>query len=183
MKRHLALWVVLSVMAVSCGQVGKEPAGATADVPELQALNHWVGKWEDEMTIKANADLPKGGRGKGTSTAEWIHDGHFLLQTWEMDVTEGIPKMTGTIIMTYDPRKKTYRSWSFFSSGFTRESQGVWDADSKTMTWTSRDNETGRTSVTKASFADGTENWSIVDKDPDGNVLSESSGKNVRKER
>ena len=83
--------------------------------------------------------------------------------------------------MTYDPGKKTYRSWSFFSSGYTRESRGVWDADAKTMTWNSRDDETGRTSMTKASFTDNTENWSTVDKDKEGTVLSESSGKNTRK--
>jgi hypothetical protein len=174
-------FALLCLTAICCGQVGKEQTKPAADLPDLQALDHWAGKWESEMTINPNADLPKGGRSKGTSTGEWIHDGRFLLLTWKTDATEGMPKSTGSIIMTYDPGKKTYRSWSFFSSGYTRESRGVWDADAKTMTWNSRDDETGRTSMTKASFTDNTENWSTVDKDKEGTVLSESSGKNTRK--
>ena len=50
------------------------------------------------------------------------------------------------------------------------------------MTWTSPAAESGHVTLTKASFSeDGTESWSIIDKDREGKVLSESMGKNTRR--
>ena len=51
------------------------PAEPAANIPELKVLNNWVGKWDDEMTIKPNAALPNGMRAKGQVTAEWRSTG------------------------------------------------------------------------------------------------------------
>jgi hypothetical protein len=179
----LRILLFCAILAGTCAAA--EPVatrGPSADVPELQPLNLWAGTWDSELTVKPNADLPKGGKAKGTATAEWIHDGRFLRQTWAMDSADGIPKMNGSTLMTYDTRKKTYRSWSFFSTGVASEAEGVWDAKARKMTWTSRDAESGQTTVTTATFgADGSETWSIVAKDRDGKVVNEVNGKNTRR--
>jgi hypothetical protein len=118
----------------------------------------------------------------GTATGEWIHGGRFLRQTWAIERGTGLPPMSGSTIMTYDPRQRAYRSWSFFSTGFTIESRGTWDAKSRTMSWTGQDAESGRSMVIRATFApDGTETWGIVEKDKGGKVVSESSGRNTRR--
>jgi hypothetical protein len=181
MKSYFVACILSIALFSSLVYSAEEPQGPSKDVPELQALNHWVGKWDSTLTTKPNADLPNGAKAKGHATGEWVHNGRFLRQTWAMEESEGIPKLSGSTMMTYDPRKRVYRSWSFFSNGYTSESQGVWDPKTHTMTWTGRDAESGRTTITKAAFSDeGTETWSIVEKDRDGKIISESTGKNTR---
>jgi hypothetical protein len=168
---------------VFVGFAGAEPPpGPAGDVPELQPLNHWAGRWDTAMTIKPNADLPSGASVKGTATGEWIHGGRFLRQTWAVTPGAGFPPLSGSTVMTYDPRQRAYRSWSFISTGFALENRGTWDAKARTMTWTGQDTQSGRTMITRATFADGgTETWSIVEKDKDGQVVSESTGRNTRR--
>jgi hypothetical protein len=181
MKSHVAC-LVLTSLCLAFGGSAAAQQGPARDVPELQPLSHWAGVWDGELSIKPNAGLPKGGRGKGASKGEWAHDGRFLRQTWKMEGGEGLPNLSGSSMMTYDPRKKVYRNWTFFSTGAVMESQGVWDAKTKTMTWTGRDAENGHTSVIRASFGtDGTETFTIVETDRAGKVVSEVSGKNVRR--
>jgi hypothetical protein len=158
-----------------------DPAGPAPDVPELKALSHWAGQWSTKMTVKPNRDLPNGAGGTGTAVGEWVHAGRFLRQTWSLDSTTGLPKMSGSTMMTYDPQRKAYRSWSFFSTGAVSEATGTWDANTRTMTWTARDGDL--TTVTTAAFtADGrNETWSIVTKDRAGNVVGDTSGTNTRK--
>jgi hypothetical protein len=182
MKFLLALAIPLLGILADPVARADAPKGPSPEVPELQPLNEWVGMWDTQMKVMPNADLPNGGSAKGVASAEWIHDGRFLRQTWSMKSAQGVPLMTGSTVMTYDPRKKVYRSWSFYSSGFVGDGQGVWDSTTRTMTWTSHDAEDGRTMITKASFATpGTENWSIVEQDRGGRVIAETTGKNIRR--
>jgi hypothetical protein len=184
MKSRVPACVLLTGLVFGFAWSAEEPQGPARDVPELQVLNHWAGTWGTELTTKPNADLPNGAKAKGRATGEWVHGGRFLRQTWAMEESQGIPKLSGSTMMTYDPRKKVYRSWSFFSNGYTSESQGVWDPKSRTLTSTSRDAESGRTTTTKATFAeDSTETWSIVEKDRDGKIGSETTGKNTRRQK
>jgi hypothetical protein len=151
--------------------------GPSKEVPELEPLNHYAGNWGSEMTIKG-IEKPI----KATVEGKWIHNGLFLQQTWRTEAEGDMPSRSGTTIMTYDPRKKAYRSWSFNSAGGMFESQGAWDAKARTMTWTMRDTDSGATMTTKATFAeDGNgETWSIVEKDGEGKVRGEFHGKNTR---
>ena len=183
MNRFVA-FVAFACMAFASATAADAPQGPSKDVPELQVLNHWVGKWDDDMTVKPNAALPKGMRAKGPVTAEWVLNGRFVQQTATLEPDDGAPAMKVTTLMTYDPRKKVYRSWMFFSTGAVSESEGRWDEESRTMTSTSRDPESGADTTIRATFAaDGTENWSIVEKDREGKVLSETIGTNTPRKK
>jgi hypothetical protein len=183
MSRFMAL-VLFAGIAVGSATAADTPSEPAKDVPELQVLNHWVGKWDDEMTIKPNAGFPNGMRAKGTVTAEWVLDGRFVQQTAAAESGDGFPGMKVTSLMTYDPRKKVYRTWTFFSTGATTESEGRWDEKSRTMTSTSRNAENGGTAIITATFAaDGSERWSIVEKDRGGNVVAETTGKNTPRKK
>jgi hypothetical protein len=176
--------VVFASIVLTSSAVADGPQGPSKDVPELQVLNHWVGTWDVELAVKPNADLPKGGRAKGTAAAAWVLDGRFLQQTSASEAGEGLPAMQVTTLMTYDPRKKVYRNWAFFSTGFVSESEGTWDEKSRTMTSTSRDAESGTATTIKATFAeDGTETWSIVTRDREGKAVNETTGKNTRRKK
>jgi hypothetical protein len=183
MNRCVVLFVFAS-FALSTSALADAPEGPARDVPELQVLNHWAGTWDVDVTLKPDVGFPMGRHAMGTATAHWILNGRFLQQTGTMEAGLGQPATQVTTLMTYDPGKKVFRGWIFFSSGYTGESEGSWDEKSRTLTSTSRDAGSGITTTTRASFAeDGTENWTITSRDRDGKVLNEMTGKNTRRKK
>ena len=92
--------------------------------------------------------------------------------------------MKVTSMMTYDPDKKVYRTWSFFSSGHVSESEGRWDQKSRTMRSTGRNPVNGSTFIITATFpTDGVETWGIIEKDRDGKIVGETTGKSVPRKK
>jgi hypothetical protein len=181
---RIVAFVVFAFAASASATAADAPQGPAKDVPELQVLNHWIGQWDDDVTIKPNAGLPKGMRAKGAVTAEWVLDGRFVQQTSTLLPGDGAPGMKVTTLMTYDPRKRVYRSWMFFPTGAASESEGRWDEASRTMTSTSHDADSGGTATIKATFAaDGTESWSFLERDRDGKVVGETTGKNTPRKK
>jgi len=176
--------IVLAALSLAAVALADPPKGPAKDVPELRILQHWIGAWDVEMNTKPNADMPMGRRAKGTATAEWTLDGRFIQQSATSTPVDGSLVMHSKTLMTYDPRKKVYRSWMFFSNGYVSESEGKWDDASRTMTSSSRDAESGNTTTINANFAEeGVENWKIVVKDRDGKLIGETTGKNVRRKQ
>ena len=53
MNRYMA-FVVFSCVSFASATAGDAPQGPSKDVPELRVLNHWVGKWDDDVTVKPN---------------------------------------------------------------------------------------------------------------------------------
>lgn len=178
--KHCFLIALLSLASVSFARAADRANGPAPDVPELKVLNYWVGKWDDELTVKPIGDV-RGGTSKGPSVSEWVHEGRFVRQTWAFDGSATVPKLSGSSMMTYDPQKKVYRTWTFFSNGYVSEATGNWDAKTRTMTSTTRDGDL--TTTTIATFAaDGkTEQWSIVTKDQAGKTYSDTRGTNTRR--
>lgn len=178
MNRFVPLAAFLSLVLASA-VAADTPQGPAADVPELQVLDHWAGKWDVDMTVK-----PSGMRGKGTATGEWVLNGQFLRQTAALEEGGGLPASQLVTLMGYDRRQKVYRSWTFHSTGLVSFAEGTWDARTRTMTSTSRDADNGITTTIKATFPeDGVENWSFTSKDRDGKVVSEITGKNTRRKK
>jgi hypothetical protein len=157
-------------------------SGPSSEKAELKALDGYAGTWEIELTIKY-ADQPEAIKRSGRCIGEWIHNGHFMRQTWTVDASGDMPEVTGSSIRTYDDRQKAYRTWSFDSSGTVEESQGTWDDEARTITWTARENTLGGQTVTQSKFSDDHESWSIVVKDGDGQVVAEFNGKSVRRNK
>ena len=152
--------------------------GPSDKVPELKALDSYIGSWDVEITSKG---LPFT---KGQSSTKWILDGRFLQQTGELQAKDGAAVVKVTTLMTYDPSKKVYRSWTFVSDGSTSESEGTWNAKSRVMTSVGRKDENGGFSTTTADFSEaGGETWKIVYQDRAGKVVSEMSGKNTRQKK
>jgi hypothetical protein len=182
MNRHVIVLFTSTVFVFPAH--ADAPQGPSKEVPELQILNHWVGKWDVDLTVKPNADLPKGRHAQGTAKAEWVLMGRFLQQTGTLEASDGLPAIQVHSLMTYDPGKKVYRTWMFFSTGFVSESEGTWDEKTRTLTSTGRNAESGITTTTKASFAeDGSESWSMISKNGDGKVVAETNGKNTPRKK
>src|SRR5882724_2966050 len=174
--KPVVLTVSIPATVLSCQVNADEEVaeGPSADVPELKELNHYIGQWEDE--ISGRPDM------KRTELAEWILGGRFLRQAWSTEAGDGTPPAHGLTLMTYDPERKIYRSWSFLATGSVIENEGVWEAVTKTFTWGHRLSDKSETVITKASFAvDGAQLWSIVKTDEHNKVIREVAGRSIRR--
>ena len=177
---RFAVLAILAGIFLAAPASAEAPQGPAGDVPELKVLEHRVGEWDVEMTIKP-ADGPSGGiKAKGTAKAEWVLDGRFVQSTWTMEGEDGSPPMKGISLMTYDPGKKAYRGWMFLSNGSVSQTEGRWDDKTRTMTLKARDPQGGSSTVVESFAEDGTQTWTIVEKDRDGRVLAEVTGTNTR---
>jgi hypothetical protein len=165
---------LLLFACVTCPALAED--GPSKEVPELKALSHYVGQWDVVVTSQTMADF------KGQATAEWVLNGRFVEQTGVLESGDGSTVLKLKTLMTYDPRAKSYRLWSFFSNGTVVEAAGTWDAEKKTMTSIHRDG--GMTTTTTADFSkEGTEQWKIVTTNAQNAVVSELSGTNTRRQK
>jgi hypothetical protein len=170
--------VVLLLIAVTACQTADVWAddGPAKDVPELQALSSYVGTWDVSITSK---DSPFT---KSESTATWVLDGRFVQQNGVLKSGDGATTLRVTTLMTYDPKLKTYRMWSFLSNGSTSEASGKWDAKNRTMTSTS--SQDGTTTTTTAKFTgNGIEEWMFVTTNQNNEVVGKFGGTNTRRKQ
>ena len=174
MTKRLATTVIASIV-LSNALVAAEP-GPSKDVPELAALSNWAGAW--------NARIEKPMPRAGVSRGEWIHGGRYLKQMWKIPADGENEEISGTFMMTYDVKQKVYRQWQFNSDGFTAEATGKWDAETRTMTWTSRDPDNGNISVNKDRFTQaGVQYWNITVTDRNKSIVFEMSGQNRKRKK
>jgi hypothetical protein len=150
--------------------------GPAKEVPELEALSHYVGEWDVVVTSPNMPNL------QGEATAEWILDGRFVEQTGVLKSADGSTVLKLKTLMTYDQKTKTYRMWSFISNGTVTEAEGTWDAEKKTMTSVQRSD--GAKTTTTADFSkEGTEQWRIVTTNAQNTAVSELSGTNTSRQK
>ena len=143
-------------------------------VPELEALYFYAGRWESEISGRAQL--------KRIEVDEWVLNGSFLRQCWSAEGPEEANRASGITLMTFDAAKKAYLSWSFLAIRSVVYKEGLWDAASRTMTWTDKLARPGEVVVTKDAFVDEATNvWSIVEKDAKGKALREVNGRSVRR--
>ena len=175
MSRLFQTWLVVLIAGIaSAAPPAKD--GAFKNAPELEALHNYVGSWD---VVVSSGPTPVF---LGEATAEWILDGRYVQQTASLRAQDGKPGFKFTTIMTYDSAKRVYRSWTFMTTGSRSESEGIWDAKSRTMVWTSHKDDAGNSSTTKADFSmAGIEKVKIVLTGPSGAVVSELNAENRRR--
>ena len=172
----VTLTVSIPATVLSCQVAGDSTVatGPSPDVPELQALHHYAGQWEDEIAGKPGK--------RRTETAEWILQGRFLRQSWTSEGEDNLPPASGLTLYTFDPALQRYRSWAFLATGSVIENEGAWDAASQTFSWSHPVSDTADTVITTASFVDEqTQTWSIVKIDAQGKILREVAGRSLRR--
>lgn len=171
----LTVSIPATVLSCQVGATEDEIAqGPSPDVPELQALHHYIGQWEDEIAGRPGV--------RRTEVSEWILQGRFLRQSWSTEAKDGTPPAHGLTLMTYDTTSKVYRSWAFLATGSVIENEGLWDAETKTFTWGHRIIDTSERVITKACFPDeNIQAWSIVKTDEQNKIVREVAGHSIRR--
>jgi hypothetical protein len=143
--------------------------------PEQKVLDKWLGSWRARYNVPKSEWTPEERTGTAELTASRVIGGQFVQEN-----AEHSDKTSARSIMTYDAQKKCYRSWWFSSTGQAAESTGKWDADAKTMVWSSV-GEPSFTTTVRHHFVDEDHiEWDVVVKDGSGKVLFRMDGKNVR---
>lgn len=171
---------VLSLLGVLTYQQQDRPQDR---VPELEALNSYLGKWDSEFTIVSHDKDPLDEKFTGKVEANWAVGGRFLEQTGTYTLNSTSPPLVIKTLMTFDVNDQKYRYHFFDSSGEHQESTGKWSAEKKTMTSTMRESD-GDEMTTIADFSKpGVENWTIVIRDTKNNSTTKISGKNTRRDK
>lgn len=153
----------------------------SADPPETSSehdvLDRFLGSWRTKYKLPKAELNPQEATGAADLTYSRILGGQFVQEQGEHS-----DKTTTLQLFTYDVPQKCYRSWRFTSLGQKLEATGKWDAEAKTLTWTSVD-RTGRdfvTTTTHRFVGDDAFEWEVVVKENKSTVLLRMEGKAVR---
>lgn len=189
--------VVIPLLAVYSRPSIAGQAKPDADRPaEFKPLDRWLGQWDMEMTVKPTPSIKNGVIGKFVTTVSWDLNGRFLRCDGRgQSVAGGRAKVDESFLWmcTYDPQRKEYRSWVFWSTAGAAESpagnwgsvpvgSGTWDEAAKTLTTRSEDKEAGTTSLSITRWIDGDHHEFVTTvKDAQGQVMMEQVGKLTRR--
>jgi hypothetical protein len=176
--RPCAVWLLVACSsALASADQAKESAVDPAKPAELKVLDRLIGTWTDEATLKVPASTPKEERERSNTRIEWSGNGWFV-QIRDRS-TDG--KRDDLQVLTFDPKKKVFRRWYFYSYGNVSEATGQWDDKTNMLTWTGDNLGDGLTAVSVWKFTDDkTLVWSRIIKDRNGRVNSVIEGKSVR---
>jgi hypothetical protein len=174
--KPVVLNVTIPATVLNClVNTGEEVVGEPSpDIPELKALNHYAGQWDDEISGRPGVQR--------TEIGEWILNGRFLRQSWSTESKDGTAPAQGLTLMTFDPAAEIYRSWSFLATGTVIENEGTWDETTLTFTWGHRLMDAAGTVMTKASFpSENSQAWYIVKTDENHKIVREVTGRSIRR--
>jgi hypothetical protein len=165
-------WVLSSTL-VAAALLGGAVRVCAAEPPVLTAedkvLNKFLGTWRSSYKLLA----PEERRGTAELTFARVLGGKFVQER-----AQHSDKTTDMSMYTYDAERKTYLAFWFSSTGQTAISVGKWDADTRTMTWTSGE-EAIRATARYRFVNDDTVEWDILVKEKDRTVFRKE-GKNTR---
>ena len=167
--------LVLAAMMVSLAKAEDPPKRAA----ELQVLDHFVGTWDIEVTIKQPGQREI--TNKGVETRKWSHGGKFVV--FENGSLESEENSEFHMLVTYDPATKTYPGVMMFGPGRSIVT-GTWDAATSTMTFNGKSPEDGGTFVFKNRFPDKDHSESSgILKNGKGEVFMEQTQKQTRRKK
>jgi len=171
-------WFV--ILAAMAARVSAQDFGVELPADVKKALQRHVGTWDFESVMAPTANVPQGAKAKGTSVIDWALDGRFLrsVGTGTNTIGDREVKLAVEVILTYDPRAKVYRKWTFWSQSDKNGRTGFWGGPSFAveMTW----DEASQTFAATGSDAGTTLKGTVKFKDDDTmemkNVLTDKNG-------
>ena len=142
---------------------------------ELKVLDRLAGTWDVTALSKKAEWTPEDMTIKSKVTRSWV-----LNRTFLQDISSSDDGTESIALITYDAKRKEYRSWWFSSPGYTSKSTGQWDAASQTLRTTSTLPD-GQTSAGSVQFTDNDHHvWKVLITDAGGKVYFDCEWKCVR---
>ena len=125
--RAARLFLLAPLLFAPLETASAQPPGKPA---ELKVLDRLVGNWRFEWESQPAEWEPRGSKGTGTTTNEWILGGWFQQHKGKAD--DGPLEILE--IWTYDQPTQTYRAWGFIAPGGDHfQATGTWDEKSSTL--------------------------------------------------
>jgi hypothetical protein len=167
-------WVVAIAVLLGLSAIVRS-ADPPLNSPEQKVLDRFLGSWRTNYKLLKAEWTPE----EKQLTADYVTSrelGERFIQERSKHSDGG----TGLSLSTYDPERKCYRGWWFSSTGQTSESTGKWDADARTMTWTSTGDQPMATTARQRFVDTDTLEWDVVVRDRTGKVYFRMEGKSTR---
>lgn len=150
-------------------------SGAAEESMDASVLARWHGDWKHHTVVKPAAWSLAGTELSGTSTAQWILNGHYQ----QVTVRSG-DKQTREI-HRFDADSGQYHKWVFDSDGGHSFWVGAWDGESETMTWKYMDFGLGiEGKIVNRLTGDKKYVTTLFLKDSQGNVLLDIRSQHTR---
>ncbi len=124
--------ILLSALFLAVGSV--HAAGSTSDpAPYLDVLKLEEGVWDAVIEFPPAKPGEPATHATGVQTNTFVTGKRWIRNDFEVDAKYG-----GHGTWGYDPKKQRYVGiWVDSNQDYIRLDEGVWDAATKTMTWTS----------------------------------------------
>jgi len=111
----LAAGITLCLPAWGTRRDGTAPNAAQESKPkispEMERLKFYLGEWDYTETYPKSAAFPNGRQNTGVYTSKPGPGGNSLINTFHSQGPAG--DFEGLIVMTWDPREKSYKSYTF----------------------------------------------------------------------
>jgi len=118
------------LLAAACARAAETASTAAS---ELDVLRMEEGVWDAAIEFPPAAPGRAPTHATGVQTNTFVTGGRWIRNDFEVDAKYG-----GHGTWGYDPKKQRYVGiWVDSNQDYIRFDEGVWDAASKTMTWTS----------------------------------------------
>ena len=140
-------------------------------------MDRFVGAWRTEYRVPRAEWTPVEKTGAASLTYRRVLGGEFVREQGEHT-----DETTALRLYTYDTHQKCYRTWWFSSTGQASEATGQWDADTKTLAWTTVADPARIFTMTSSHHFvnDDLFEWKVVAKDKTGKILFQMEGKATR---
>ena len=134
------LSIVFTVLAAATFAANGKAEDAPKRSAELQVLDHFIGTWDHELTIKRLNEIAMEEVTQITTvdTRKWSAGGTFVMfeNSLEMKKNPDVPELI--MMITYDPDTNTYPGC--LMSGPSRTIlTGIWNERTQTMYWSGKD--------------------------------------------
>lgn len=128
----------VSGAAFGAETAGETPSAIAADVYLPMKLEE--GTWDAEVTFYT-ADKPTG-HDTGVQINELLANGHWITNDFRIAASKEFPAYQGHGVWGYDTVAKTYvDTWVDTNDLSVRTDYGFWQADTQTMTWSSKQSD------------------------------------------
>lgn len=142
------------------------------DDARLEVLELRIGEWDVESF--AGEERVAWGR----HTNEWILDRKFQLTRGSLKTAGGSNDFDILAVTGLEPDGEHIHTWNFLSNGMVSEALSTWNAEDRTFRQVTRYGPVEQVSI--SHFENRVERWHIVNRDAEGNVMSEMRGTNTK---
>jgi hypothetical protein len=129
MRHHVSMiFAAFALLLCTTIVFAQDPQAPPKPGPEVRAMGAMIGSWNSSFDIKANPDMPKGGKATSLRTCVWTAGG-FGVSCTENTNMGAMGKVSSVNLTSYDSEAKNYIYTEVSSTGEAFTVRGVNNGD------------------------------------------------------